>query len=354
MGGTTQEVTVEAIDASTAAAWGSDAAATYATVMTQQNTWQSALATIIGTYGFIRQAQALDRQVDLQERMVDNADDYLALAQQSFQEITRDAYLCQKSLFERYKADLEQCVDEFLLESKRLTEHAPEYVAAEGRAVMSVRRAMDRARRKRALGRSKYALGACCHESIWFDTEQARLEVNAANAAYDSERTLKFRLDEFYWQRQTVGAQLVENYRTHVISGVNSGTTNVANGLNAIGGAVSASTRAGAQLGDAIRDQASFFGTLSNGAFRFAGFSAGYAQAGNAPVNSWYAGTGGGTSLFNTVAGQGGIDASQGLGLLNAGVGNASAFGFDGMVPGRAGNGVGLLGLQGINSGGAA
>lgn len=351
MGSTTQSVTVEAIDAATAAAWGVDAANAYVAVMAQQNTWQSALATVIGTYGYIRQAQALDRQVDLQERMVDNADDYLALANRSFDQVTLDAYMCQKTLFERYRDDLDACVDEFLTESKRLTEYTADYDAAEGRAVMSVRRSVDRARRKRTLARSRYAVGQCCHEEIWFDVEQARLESNAANAAYEAERQIKFRLDEFYWQRQSIGAQLVENYRTHIISGVNSGTTNVANGLNAIGGAVSAGTRAGAQLGDAIRDQASFFGTLANGAFRFAGASDGFAGAGVAPANSWYGGPGATSTLFDNAAGSGGLG-SSGLGLL--GTSNSStAFFNDGMVPSRAGNGVGLLGIQGINSGGA-
>lgn len=350
MGATTQEVTVEAIDAGTAAAWGSQAAATYATVLAGQNTWQSVLATVIGTYGFIRQAQALDRQVDLQERQVNHAERYIDLAENSFQNVTLNAYTCQKQLFTRYVNTLDDCVDEFLTESKRLKEHTPEYKSHEGRAVGSVRRAMDRARVNRADGRTKYAIGQCCHEDLWFATEQARLESTAANSAYNVERDRKARLDEWYWQRLSIGAQLVENYRTHVVSGVNSGTTNVANGLNAIGGAVTASTRAAGQLGDAIRDQASFFGTLSNGAFRFAGYQSGFQSAGNAPANSWFGSGGQGSSLFSSVAGN---QAMSGMGLLGAGSNGSGSFAFGGAVPAGYGNGVGMLGLQGINSGGA-
>lgn len=335
------------ISTAAAAAWGSDAATTYAATMTVQNTWQSTLASVIGVYGYIRQAAALDRQVDLQERMTDHAERYIDLAERSFEEITLDAYTCQKKLFTRYDDTLDQCVDEFLGETKRLKEYDGQYKVQEGRAVGSVRRAIDRARVNRANSRDRYGVGRCCHEGIWFDMEQARLESTAANAAYDAERARKIQLDEWYFQRQSIGAQLVENYRAQVISGVNSGVTNVANGLNAIGGAVGSAIRAAGQQGDAIRDQASLFGTLANGAFRFAGYSAGFAQGGNAPQSSWF-GTGGALDVFNSVAGPGGINAGGSSGLLGTN-GGATQFSPGGAVPSGYGNGVGMFGAVNLN-----
>lgn len=319
--------------------WGANAGQAYAnaitTIGTQQNTWQATLAGIIGTVGVIQQALLLERQVDLQERTVDQAQEYLDLTERSYEEVTLNAYNCQKELFTRYRDTFADCAEEFLTETKRLAAYTPAYDLQEGRAVSSVQRNIDRAEKRRKRQRGKYSTGACCHEGIWFSMEAARLSTDAANHAYRYEDDRKLRLDEWYFQRQSIGAQLVENMRAHVISGVNSGTTNVANGLNAIGNGVQALRASTSDLAGGIRDQASFFGSVANGAFRFAGFNNGFQSAAGAPGRSWYGGDGNGlaNALASPSSGFGLTGAMSALGGIAGSDGGFGGFGFNTGTP---------------------
>lgn len=312
----------------------------YLCVNQERNGFMQALMGIIGIYGFIKQADLLERQTDLQEEVVEQGREYLELAQRTFEEVTLDAYRCQKGLFERFKNLFQKCESEFLDESKRLVEYEPKYKVQEGRAVSSVQAAMDRARKRRSRQRGKYATGQCCHEDIWFAMETARLEVDAVNHAYRYEDDKKIRLDDWYWSRQTTGAQMVENMRAQVINAVNGGVSNVSGGLSSIGSALGELRLGTNGLSGALRDQASFFGTLSNGAFRAAGFTGGQ-QAGQqvGPSSTWFgsgAGNSGPAGLFGGFAqpgssiGGGGATSGSISGFLNPEFGD----GFAGGLPG--------------------
>jgi hypothetical protein len=313
-------------------------ASAYLCVNSERNGFMQTLMGIIGVYGFIRQAQLLERQTDLQEKVVEQGQDYLELAERTFEEVTLDAYRCQKSLFQRFRDMFQRCESEFLEESKRLVEYEPKYKLQEGRALSSVQSAMDRARKRRSRQRGKYATGQCCHEEIWFAMETARLEVDAVNHAYRYEDDKKIRLDDWYWARQSTGAQLVENMRAQVINAVNGGVSNVSGGLASIGGALGELRLGTAGLSGAIRDQASFFGTLSNGAFRAAGFGQGQ-QAGAqfGPSSTWFGQGNGPGGLFSgsQQVGQsiGGAGFSPGGGLINLSglVGDAAGGGLPGV-----------------------
>lgn len=287
--------------------WGCNAsqkiADAYTAAHTQTFGWQNVLAGIIGVYGFIKQAELLERQVDLQEDLVAHGERYLTLAERTFDEVTLDAYTCQKSLFERYKDDFDACMDFYVSESKRLTEYTPAYALQEGRAMTEVQGAFDKARLRRQRQRGKYNTGQCCYEETFFAVAFAQTTVDAANHGYRYEDDKKIRLDDWYWRRITTGAQIVENMRSHVISGVNGGVANVSGGLASIGGALGELRGAVEGEAAALRDRASFFGTVSNGAFRMAGFSQGYGQGYSTPGSSWSGGFG---SSFGAGSGLGG------------------------------------------------
>lgn len=293
MSGGGSSITVESISVDAAKVYGYDAyaamAAAYTAAQSQQYTWQSALAGIIGTYGYIKQAELLERQTDQQDELVAQGERYLELAERTFEEVTLDAYGLQKNLFLRYRDQFAPKEVDYLDEALRLREYDPDYALQEGRAISSVQANIDRARLKRARQRPRYATGACCYEDTWFAIEGARLTTDAANRGYRFEEDRKFRLDQWYWTRWTAGAQLVENMRAHVISGVNSGVANVSGGLGQIGSAVGQLGNLVQSQGAALRDQASFFGTLANGAFRFSGYSFGMGagMAGPSGASAW-------------------------------------------------------------------
>lgn len=258
---------------------------------------------LVGVYGVIRQQQALEDQIDLQERVVDQADDYLSLATRNYDEVTKanyeevvrptfeqitvPAFECQKDLFNRYEGDMRgyelRFLDDAFCEPKL---YEPDFCAAQGRAMSTTQAQFDRARQDARRRRGKYASGACCSEEISFSIAAATARVGAANAAYRDEVRLKLELDQWYFRRRAAAAEFAANTRAQVISGVNGGIAAVNSGLSAlnqsvsgagaaigaVGGAVNGLTSAARGLGDAFGAQGSAFASLSNGAFSFLGY----------------------------------------------------------------------------------
>jgi len=258
---------------------------------------------LIGVYGVIRQQQALEDQIKLQERVVGQADDYLQLAQRNYDEVTKSnyeqvvrptfeqitvpAFQCQKDLFNRYDGDMRDYELRFLDDAYCLPkEYTPQFSAAQGRAMSAVQGQFDRARQDAARRRGKYASGRCCSEEISFSIAAATARVGAANDAYREEVRLKFEIDQWYFRRRAAAAEFAANARAQVISGVNGGVAAVNSGLSALSGAVGAAsasvnaigtavgslTRAAGGLGEAFAAQGSSFAAISNGAFSFLGY----------------------------------------------------------------------------------
>ena len=227
----------------------------------------------LGTYGVIQQYQLLERQTDLNERTVDYAERYLQLAERNYDEITLDAYTAQKALFDRFTSQFAPFELEFLNEAKSRLNYEPDYEGQAGRATAGIGQQYTLLRQRRRRQRSKYATGECCHEELMLDIMQATALSDATNRGYRYEDDRKLRLDEWYWQHYSQAIQLVENMRANVITGINSGVANATGAVSAITGMLSQMNAAVRGASDAMQDQASFFGTLSNGAFRMMGFN---------------------------------------------------------------------------------
>lgn len=228
---------------------------------------------LLGTYGVVKQYDLLERQTDLNERMVDYAERYLTLAENNYTDITLNAYNRQTALYDRFLTDFAPFELEFLNEAKSKLDYTPDYAGQAGRATAGIGQQFTTMRQRRARQRSKYATGACCHEDLMIDVMQASALADAMNRGYRYEDDRKLRLDEWYWQHYSQAIQLVENMRANVITGINSGVANATGAVSAITGMLSQMSSATRGLSDAISDQASFFGTLSNGAFRMMGFN---------------------------------------------------------------------------------
>ena len=305
---------------------------------TAMQTAYTALMGLIGIYGVIRQQEALEDQIALQERLVEQGQDYLDLAirnyeeitlatfneitKPAFEEITKPAFECQKTLFDAYEAEMRDYEIDFLactVEEDKTYE--PDYKAARGRAMSAVGGAFAKARRNASRSRSPYASGQCCAQDTMFAIEEAKAKARAGNEAYRYEDAIKFERDQWLFSRRAAGADYVAGVRANVISGVNGGVAGVnagvssvtngvnsaANALNGIGTALSQVQNAASGLSSAFGNQASFFGNLSNGAFQAIGFQAGYGGQGNA--------FSGGQGLFGGLSGFGGFG-GQGGGIL--------------------------------------
>lgn len=266
-------------------------------------TTRNLLLGLIGIYGVIRQQQALEDQIDLQERVVDQADDYLDLAERNYNEVTRanyeeivrptfeqitvPAFECQKDLFNRYDLDMRDFEIRFLDDAYCLPKtYDPDFCASQGRAMSTTQAQFDRARQDVARRRGKFASGRCCSEEVSFSIAAASARVAAANASYRDEVRLKFEIDQWYFRRRAAAAEFAANARAQVISGVNGGIAAVNSGLSAlaqgvsaatsavgaVGGAVSGLTSAAGGLASAFGAQGSSFASISNGAFSFLGY----------------------------------------------------------------------------------
>ena len=291
-----------------------DVAALYEPCLTdlceQNDAWtvaQTALLGLVGIFSVVRQQLALERQIDLQERSVDQAQCYVDLAKRNYEEvvlstfedvtrpafedITKPAFDCQKTLFDDYRTDMRQCELDFLEDAKCFPkEYEADYKTVVGRATSGISERIARARRNAARSRGKFATGRCCAEDAWFAIEEAKLKTQAANEAIRYEDNLKRQLDQWYFQRRGAAAELAAAARAHVISGVNggvagvnasinaisSGVSSTISSVNSVGGAVGQFGNATSALGGAILNQATAFGALGNGAFQALGYQQGF------------------------------------------------------------------------------
>lgn len=230
---------------------------------------------LLGVYAVTQQYDLLERQTDLNERTVDYAERYLELAEDNYQDITLDAYQRQSDLYDRFTTLFQGFEQTFLDAASPLREYTPDYATQQGRATAGVGQQFSMIRQRRARQRSRYAAGECCHESLMLDIAQAQAMGDAMNRGYRYEDEKKYRMDEWYWQRFSQAMQMVENMRAGVITGLNGGVANATGAVGAIGSAIGQLSNAVRGASSAMQDQASFFGTLANGAFQYSGFQAG-------------------------------------------------------------------------------
>lgn len=254
----------------------------------------SSFMSLLGTYGLIRQWELLDRQTDLNERMVDYSERYLMLAEDNYQDITLDAYTGMRQLFDRFVANFQAFETEFLNFASQDKTYTANYPLHEGRAMAGVGQQYSLLRQRRARQRRRYDRGLCCSEDLTLDIAQAQALTDAAQRGFRYEDEKKMRLDEFFWSKYSTAMQMVENMRANVITGLNGGVANATGAIQAISGVLSQGIQATRGASAAIQDQASFFGTLSNGAFEAIGFSRGRQSVGTnyGPLTSGMTGIG--------------------------------------------------------------
>lgn len=267
---------------------------------------------LLGTYGLIRQYELLERQTDMNERMVDYSERYLELAEDNYTDITLNAYEAQRQLFDRFAATFQGFEEEFLNEASERTEYTADYPLHEGRAMAGVGQQYSLLRQRRARQRSRYDRGLCCSEELLLDISQAQALTDAGQRGFRYEDEKKMRLDEFFWTKYSQAMQLVENMRSNVITGLNGGVANATGAVSAISGVLSQGIQATRGASAAIQDQASFFGTLSNGAFEVIGFG-----RGRGSVNGNYGPITTGMTSMSTLMGMG--SARSGLSQMSSG-----------------------------------
>lgn len=278
------------------------------------NAWE-VLAGIIGTVGIIQQYNLNQRQVDLQERAVDQAQEYLELAQDNYNNISVPTFERMRDFFDNCGlASWKTHVENFLDLADDDVTYDPKYDLAEGRAISTVQAQFDKARTLRGRMRGRFRTGKCCAEDTMFAIASAQAKVAAANVAYRYEDQKAFEVDQWYWQKQTAGGQLAMNGLANAVSGLNGGAGVATTGLGAIAEGTRSLTAASAGAADAIGNLASFWGNISNGAFGILGYGMGRDSAAGGVFSGFtQAGGGGGGTPHVMRAGQGGKLGGAGL-----------------------------------------
>lgn len=301
--------TFEAMQADATRAWGAEAGASIAggmigaaqaratadvAIAGMQSGWMSVLAGLIGTYGLIKQYELQKEGMKLAERGVNQAEEYLTLAKANYNTIALPAFTRQRDLFDRYLNQFSGYEGTYLEDAFRLKEYCPDYALQEGRALGRVQAQFDKAALQKRRQTGKYNCGRACHDATMNSIMLALARVDAANHAYRYEEEKKQRLDEWYWKRRSDGARIVDSMAGRVVSGINGGVAGATGALNGIGNASNSLRMAGTQALAAYDNSSDFWGSISNGAFRFAGYGAGRwgssmlgGQQSAAPIGNW-------------------------------------------------------------------
>lgn len=307
--GAGQSINIEAMDASAAKVFGqswhidgmnggSYAAKWIETQNRGLGIWE-VLAGLIGVWALTKQYQQLERQVDLQERAVDQAAEYLDIAKRNYNEISVPTFERVRDFFDYAHGNWRPRIDEFLRDAFSKKEYAPEHDLARGRAMSTVTAQFDNARKMRDRLRGRYRVGQCCADAARFSIAAAEARIAAANVGYRYEDQKAFEIDQWYWNRETAGSQLAMNGLANTVSGINGGAGVATGGLGAIGEGTRSLSAAASSAADSMNNMASFWGNISNGAFGLAGYGIGRGQSGGMwQVTSQQQGGGGGMAPY--------------------------------------------------------
>lgn len=238
----------------------------------KQCSWQAVLAGAVGTYGFIRQFELQERMVDCAEAQKEQAQEYLELTQQQYEEVTRPIFDCIKEAFTTAEDCYAQFEKEFVELALNCPVPEPDYVSQEGRVLGVVQAQFDNALKQRRRQLGKHETGRCKSENVRFALATATAKTDALNSAYRYEEARRDRWDEIYWNRKVQGMAIAQGAIGRTYASLTASGNVVNSGLGVIGNAFGRSLDAAGQLSAATSGLSDLFGTLANGAFQFAGF----------------------------------------------------------------------------------
>lgn len=234
---------------------------------------KATLSALVGTYGLVKQFDLNQRQIVIAEAANARAQEFLAITQDAYNVITKPIVALDRTLFERFVSSFANYQALYETEAFRFTVFDADYVMQEGRALSTVQRQFDKAALQRSRQRGKYNTGRAVYESVWFATMTALAKVDAANHSYRFEEARKRYYDSWYFKRQTDGVHVVEQMEAHAISALNHGASSAAQGLHSIGGAEAGLLKAAENSEATLANRADIWGSVANGAFKFAGYS---------------------------------------------------------------------------------
>ena len=275
----------------------------YIGYLEKRDTWQSIIGAAVAAYGLIKQSELLERSTAVAERAQNMAEAYLTLAQNAYSTIAVPTYTRLAALYDDSLScfKMVQCL--YLQETMRLKEYTPEYDVQMGRTIAIGQHQFDVAARQRSRAIGPYASGRCCDDATRFGIQRATAVAGLINHGYRYEEDKKRKLDAWYFDRQTQGAQFMTQWRGHIIQGLNGGAGIANAGLSSIGSAVNANTTASAGVSKAYGDSATFWSTVAGHGITMAGFDYGNNRTRGRSSQTAF---GGGSSYSNLMGGSGG------------------------------------------------
>ena len=260
-----------------------------AAAMAAETGVKATLGAIVGTYGVIKQSEAIAAQVALTERSVAVAERQLLIAESAYASITTPTYSRLSGLYDYLYSSVTGYGPTFLAQAFRFTEYIPQFAVAEARAMANVQRQFDNAAlaRRRQIGR--YNTGRATHEAIWTSVMAALARVDAAQHAYRLEDERRRDLDRWYFDRLLRGVNAANDLTRIAVNAVNGAVNATSQGLSSSVGATRAFQGAVDQQAGALANRGDMWGSIANGAFRTAGFDMGVGSFPNAQRAHGYA-----------------------------------------------------------------
>lgn len=242
-------------------------AATTAAAQSAQVAWQTALSGLIGTYSLVKNYELQKRVVDLQERSVNQAEEYLTLSKRHYNEISVPAFTRSRKHYDYVIKYWRPKLASFVTEGMRLKTYTPDYDTQMGRFMSVTQAEFAKARRLRRRQRGRFEVGRSCFENALFSIRAAEAKVAAASAGFRYEDLKRVEMDKWYWSRWKDAADLMGSALANAISGLNQGVATATSGLNAVGNSVDRSRNAINGLAGVTGEMRDWWGTQSNDAF---------------------------------------------------------------------------------------
>lgn len=228
--------------------------------------WTDYVPLFISAIGMYKQYQMYEQMGDLAEAQKAMVEAQMAIYNSTFKDITKPSHeRARDKLYGTYWNDLyrqvKQAIDCGLGSCEYDATEAG--VEAAARAVADVAIVMRTARRTAKRSLSPSAVGACCDNDFRMASLQAQLTSDAVNSAIRYTDEKKFKWDQFFWQKMTGAATIIQNIgglAANVHANAASNITSIINSGTAVLGAANQATESGFS---ALNAQAGLFGGIA-------------------------------------------------------------------------------------------
>jgi len=244
----------------------------YQKYLEKQDDWRQELARVVGVSGIIGQLALNTRMVVCAERAKEQAQEQFEFYRDNFNDLIKPMFECIKNEFTSFVETLKGCEIAFIERNKDYEASPINYDVHKGRVMGTVSAQFDRGQKERQRQVGKYASGRCKSENVRFQLAKRTALVDASHVAFRYAEARRIQDEERAFGRQRAALECVKAIGARVFGSVNQSGSVLVNGLNGLQGAFGGTLDAYGAVSSAASGLSDVFGSISNGAFSYAGY----------------------------------------------------------------------------------